>query len=67
MPRWWRRLTIPRRLLLLGLVVCLLGELGALIWDWPWPPFVLVGAVLIVINFVLVSRDGLRSARTPPE
>jgi hypothetical protein len=50
-----------RRFLLIGLVVCLMGEIGAMIWGYPLWSFSIVGSVIVVITFVSLARDGLHS------
>jgi hypothetical protein len=58
---WWKRISGLRRFLLIGLVVSLLGEMGAFMWGYPWWPFSIAGSVLVFITFFLLMRDGLRS------
>ena len=59
--KWLRNLRTVQRVLLIGLVICVLGDIGSLIFDYPIAPFSIVGFVLITINFVMMSRAGLNS------
>jgi hypothetical protein len=59
---WWTRLVAGRRLLLVGLVVCLVGLIGSFVFDYPFWPFSVVGFVLVVVNFILFVRAGLNSS-----
>ncbi|MET4705382.1 putative membrane protein [Frigoribacterium sp. UYMn621] len=59
MNRRWMRLSRLQWVLLVALVICLLGALGSLIWNYPIWPFSLVGSALIILNFVMSTRAGL--------
>jgi hypothetical protein len=58
---WWRRLKIGQRFLLGVLIICLLGQVGSLIWGWTSLPFVIVGGIAVIINFIWIVRAGLRA------
>jgi hypothetical protein len=51
---------VLNRWLFCGLVICLLGIVGSLIWGYVWWPFVLVGCILGIATGVVLARAGLR-------
>ena len=57
--KWWTNMRVIQRFLLVGLFVCLLGTIGALLFDYAFWPFSIVGSVFVIINFVMFVRQGL--------
>lgn len=55
---------VVQRFLLIGLLVCVLGTIGSLLFDYAFWPFSIVGSVFVIINFVMFARQGL-SAPVP--
>ena len=55
--KWWTNM----RVILVGLFVCLLGTIGALLFDYALWPFSIVGSVFVIINFVMFVRQGLNA------
>ena len=58
--RWWKRLSTLRRVILVVLILCMLGSVGSLIWDYPAWPFTFILLAAVITNFVLVLREGSR-------
>jgi hypothetical protein len=55
------RLSKLQWIIIVALAICLLGDIGSLIWNYPIWPFTIVGSGLIILNFVMSTRARLRA------
>jgi hypothetical protein len=58
--RFLQRLSVVQLVIMGVLIVSLLGIVGSIIWNYPAEIFLILGGIAGIVNFLLMSRAGLR-------
>ena len=59
--KWWSRLTVVQKVVLVTLVVCIIGTSGSLLLPYPMWPFSFLGLAAVAVNAVWYVRNGMNA------